>query len=292
MRMRLVLTAVVTVVLLAGCGGTVSPSAIDADPAATPYDGPMDVKPDYSDEATPREASGSAGLALECTGEPRRGGGGDYGDSGLESVQDSPQDALDNWIDEESGQLPEEGYRVERVDGRRVLLSYDVGAETKVAAVVRDGITDYNDDTGWGVETWASCDPAELGTDVAEDLGFQLWTDADGRPVPTTDVTSFPGAEHCDWQDLTWLYLGQASDMDQDLDIYLSGDTDGTFADSLSTAPDDSAALPDDATDTGWQRDGRELWLGDDPRAAYLVSVDDPTDVQLWPLVTEQVGCA
>ena len=102
---------------------------------------------------------------------------------------------------EESSQLPDDGYRVERVDGDRVLLSYDVGDRTRVAAVVRDGITDYNDDTGWGVESWSSCDPVELGADVAEDLGFELWTDAEGDPVPTSDVTSFPGPEHCDWQD-------------------------------------------------------------------------------------------
>lgn len=293
MHMRLALTALVGLLLLAGCGDDpVSASDLTADPAGTPYAGPMAVLPDHGDFAVALAASGSAGLAAECSGEPRRGGGGDYADGGLESVQETPQQALDNWIDEESAPVPHDGYRIERIDGDRVLLSYDVDELTKVAVIVRNGITDFDDDTGWGVESWASCDPAELGVDVAEDLGFQIWTDRDGRPVPTTDVTSFPGAEHCDWQDLTWLYLGQSTDIDREFDTYLSGDIDGIFADQLTTRPDASATLPKDATDTGWQRDGRQLWLGTDPRAAYLVSVDDPTDVQLWPAVTERIGCA
>jgi hypothetical protein len=292
MRMRLALTAVVAVVLLAGCGDTVGVDDIAPDPAGAPYDGPMHVKRGYSDEATVLEAAGAAGLALECDGEPRRGGGGDYVDGGLEKVQDSPQAAFDDLLDQERIEVPEDGYRVERVDDGRVLLSYDVDDRTRVAAVVHEGMTDYDDGTGWGVEAWASCDPAELGIDVAEDLGFQIWTDAAGRPVPTSDVLSFSGSEHCDWQDLTWLDLGMSADNDRDFDRYLSDDDEGQLLDFLSTASDDSAALPADATDTGWQRDGRELWLGQHPRAAYLVSVDDPADVQLWPLVTEQIGCA
>jgi hypothetical protein len=287
MRMRLAIAALVPVLLLAGCG---TETAIEADPAGTPYDGPMSVQPDYGDTAAPLEASGSAGMALECDGEPRRGGGGDYVDGGLETVQDSPEDALEDWLDEESPEVPEDGYRVERVDGGRVLLSYDVDDRTRVAVVVHDDITDFNDDTGWGVESWSTCDPAELGVEVAEDLGFEIWSDADGRAVPTTDITSFPGAEHCDWQDITWLRLGQDTDVDRAFDSYVSGYDEG-FGDALSTEPDASASLPEDAVDTGWQRDGREVWLGDDPRAAYLVSVDDPSDVQLWPAASQRIGC-
>lgn len=289
MRMRLVVAALVPLLLLAGCGdGT---TVVEADPAATPYDGPMHVKLDHSDEATALEASGAAGLALECTGTPRRGGGAGY-DDGLVEVQDTPQKALANWLDDEWAEMPEDGYRVERVDDGRALLSFDVGDQTKAAVVVADDVKDYRDHTGWGVEAWASCDPAELGVDAAEDLGVQLWTDAAGRPVPTTKVLSFPGAEHCDWQDLTWLRLGVASDIDRDFDEYLSGDDDGQLTDYLTTKPDRSATLPKDGVDTGWQRDGRELWLGEHPRAAYLVSIDDPTDVQLWPATTQPISCA
>jgi hypothetical protein len=194
----------------------------------------MNVQPDYSDTATPLEASGSAGMALECDDGPRRGGGGDYVDGGLETVQDSPEKALDDWLREERIQVPEDGYRIERVDDGRVLLSYDVDDRTRVAVVVHDDITDFNDDTGWGVESWSTCDPSELGVDVAEELGFQVWSDPSGRPVPTTDIKSFAGAEHCDWQDITWLLVGQDSDSDQDFDTYVSGGQE-EFGDALVT---------------------------------------------------------
>jgi len=41
--------------------------------------------------------------------------------------------------------------------------------------------------------------------------------------------------------------------------------------------------LPVDAKDTGWHRDGRELWTTADPNVVYLVAIDDPKDVQRWP---------
>jgi hypothetical protein len=286
MDVRLVVSLLVLPLFVVGCG---EDTVVAADPAGTPYEGPMYVKLDFADLATPLEASGAAGLALECDGEPYRGGGTGY-DDGLLEVQDSPEEALDNWLSDEWAEVPQSGYRIERVDGGRALLSWDVDDRTRVAVVVHDDVTDYQDDTGWGVEAWASCDPSELGVDVADDLGVEVWTDGDGRVVPTTEVVSFPGAEHCDWQDTTWLRLGVASDVDQKYDEYLSDD--GDLTDYITTPSDDSATLPDDAVDTGWRRDGRELWLGESPRAAYLVSVDDESDVELWPATTESIGCS
>ena len=223
MGVRLVIPALACLLLLASCGDD---TVAVADPAGTPYDGPMYVKLDYGDRATALEASGAAGLALECSGTPRRGGGAGY-DDGLVEVQGSPEEALDNWLDEEWAQVPESGYRIERVDDGRALLSWDVDDRTRVAVIVNDDITDYQDDTGWGVEAWASCDPSELGADVAEPLGFEIWTDADGDPVPTSEVVSYPGPEHCDWQDITWVVVGEATDVDREVDAYLSGDHDG-----------------------------------------------------------------
>jgi hypothetical protein len=54
---------------------------------------------------------------------------------------------------------------------------------------------------------------------------------------------------------------------------------------------DDDAALPEDATSTGWRRDGRELWLAE-KEAAYLVDIDDPGDVERWPAAKEPIMCA
>ena len=41
-----------------------------------------------------------------------------------------------------------------------------------------------------------------------EEHGYEVWTDSDGRVVPTRLLEVFHGAEHCDWQDMTFLSLG------------------------------------------------------------------------------------
>jgi len=158
--MRDVVLAIATAALLAGCGSSAVLS--DVEPVASPYSGPMYVPIDDPDDASVIDRSGAAGRALECDGDPYNGGAGDY-DTGLASVQGSAVRALETFLEEDLiEQLPAHGYRVERKNDRRVLFSYDVGKRTKVAFVVADGVRDYNDDEGWGVEAWAQCDPVEL----------------------------------------------------------------------------------------------------------------------------------
>lgn len=287
MRRTLQAAAAGTILLLAACG-TSTPVG-DGEPATNAHDGSMTLQPDFSDGATPLERSGAAGLALECDGAPYTGGGGDYVDGGLESVQDSPQEAVDNWLDNEAWayQIPESGYRVERDDGDRVLLSYDVGDQTKIAFVTADGIRDYNDDEGWGVESWGGCDPAELPAAVTDELGIGVWEDAFGQRVPVSETVSFQGPEHCGWQDITFLYLGTDGEDGQ----YLR-DVHAELGHSLQTTYDGTSALPRSATDTGLHRDGRQLWLSAGDDAAYLVSLNDPGDVERWPAAKRPVGCA
>ncbi len=167
-----------------------------------------------------------------------------------------------------------------------MLFSYDVDEHTVVAAVAADGITDFNDDTGWGIEAWAQCDPAELPDDVADDDGAVVWTDADGDRVPVTTITSFQGGEHCDWQATTFLSLGE-----YDGHAYL-GNPRGYLERHLTTTYETDSTVPADATDTGYEHDGRHLWLGTSPKAAYLVSTTDADDVQRWPWTTEEIWCA
>lgn len=280
------LLAVASLLLVAGCGEATV--VVDAPPASTPYAGRLDLPVSYRDSASVMKRSGSSGLALECTGRPSNGGGADY-DSGLSTVQSDPAGAVADWMHEEgswfSG-VPDSGYRLERRDDGRVLYSFDVDGRTRAAVIVSDSVHDWNGDTGWGVESWAVCDPAELPAEMTEEMGIVVWEDAAGNRVPTSRVTSYAGPEHCDWQDITFLNLGgpRGTQFLRDVDGELSGQTFGRF--------DGSVALPDDATDTGWHHDGRELWLADDERAAYLVSLDDPSDVERWPAAKEPVGCA
>jgi hypothetical protein len=272
---------------LSACG---HPAEIAVDSTVQrPYDGPMQVKPDYSDRATARERSGAAGRALECDGQPYDGGSGDYVDSGLESVQSDAREALANYQDE-AGLLdvPRDGFVVERVDDGRVLFSYDVGEQTKVAYIAADGLRDFDDDVGWGIESWASCDPAEFPAAVLAELGIRVWHDQQGNPVAVSTITHYPGPEHCDWQDITFLSMGDGRTQ------YLGGEGTHEFAGLhlLTTTYDGDAALPGDATDTGYEYDNWHLWLAADRSAAYVVDVDDPSQVERWPAAKDEIACA
>lgn len=273
-----------------GCGsdGTVVTGA----PGPSPYAGPMHVKLDHSDDATVAASSGAAGKALECTGDPYLGGGADY-ESGLVTVQDSAKDALSNLFDKDFGWVvPTTGYRVERSDDDRVLFSYDVEGLTRAAFVAADGIEDWKHHTGWGIEAWAQCDPAEFPASVADDFWMDVWTDASSARVPVTTVLSYAGPEHCDWQDVTFLRLGEdprGTARDR-VEEYVR-DTTGELARSLDGTFSDEATLPAEARDTGWRHDGRELWLVPDRSAAYLVSLDDHADVERWPASAQPIGC-
>jgi hypothetical protein len=228
--------------------------------------------------------------ALECDGKrPFFRATGDY-DAGLATVQSSAEDAFDNYVDE-SGfgyRAPVKGYRVERKDGGGALLSYDVGDRTKVAVVVADGIRDWDDDVGWGVVGWAQCDPSEFPAEVTDDLGIGVWEDASGRRLPVTRVRSFQGPEHCDWTDITFLLIGP----DEHRADWYVRDVNGEFSDLLNGTFADDATLPNDATSTGWRRSGRQLWLGHDKEAAYLVDRDDPHTAERWPAAKEPILCA
>lgn len=268
--MRSLLLAVAVTLVLSGCGS--SSVVVQGDPVPSPYDGPMDLPIDHRDEAAVVERSGSAGRALECDGDPYDGGGADY-DSGLASVQDSATEALANLFDEDPvGRLPEDGYRIERVDSGQV---------------ASDDVRDYNGDDGWGVEVWAACDPAELPARVTDALGIEVWRDASGRRAPVSEIESYGGAEHCGWQDITFLLLRSRDDTRE----YIR-DPRGELTDFLHTGYDGSATLPAGATNTGLHRDRRELWLSDTSDAAYLVSLQDAGDVERWPASKEPIRCA
>jgi hypothetical protein len=280
--------AAALLVVLTGCGTSTVVTA-ETDAPATPYDGPMQVERADEDSPDVMRRGGAAALALECDGEPYNGGGADYLEGDLYELGDTAERALANFLDAEAWAygLPTEGYRLEREGDSRALFSYDVARRTKVAFVVADGLRNYDDDTGWGVEAWAQCDPAELPDSFSEQADIGVWTDAQGRRVPTTTVKSFQGAEHCDWQEITFIHWREADEL-----VQYVGPGARDFRHLLRSTYDAAAALPDDVRDTGYRRDGRRLWLGADGTAAYLVSVADPTEVERWPAAREPILCA
>ena len=269
--------------VLAGCG---SSAVMTGAAAADPYAGPMRATQSFRDRASVMERSGAAGLALECDGAAYRGGGGDYQD-GLESAQGDAVNALVDWLDQEGWELPGTGYQVERDTGDRVLFSYDADGRTKIAMIAADGIRDFDDHVGWGIESWAQCDPAELPPAVTDALGIGVWQDAWGRRMPVTQVVSFEGPEHCGWDDITFLTIAESGHS-----IEYVRDANHELNQQLRAAFDAHSSLPKAAVDTGLQRDGRELWLGPGDEAAYLVSLSIPGDVEKWPAAMEPILCA
>ena len=268
------------VLLLAACGGSdpASEAVVERSESATPpYVGPLDA--------------GAAVAALECDGKTPYEHGEHFYDDGLATVQTSAEAALGDSM-RESGLIyavPADGYAVEREQAGRVLFSYDVDGRTKVSMFAVDDVRDWNDDEGWGVREWAQCDPSEFPEAVTDELDIGVWEDESGRRVPVTTIQSLKGSEHCDTTDITFLLVGP----EETADWYVS-DTRAHegFSGLLRTTFSDKARLPEGATDTGWRRGGRQLWIGPDQEAAYLVSLDDAHDVERWPAAKEPLWCA
>jgi hypothetical protein len=266
------------VVLLAACRSSSSPVLTEGR-VPSPYPGRLDVPLADAESTSWRAQTGSASKALECDTAPLIGERGYFGPN-LATVDRSAEAVLVRLLRESATTLPGKGYRVEREAQHRVLFSYDVSERTKVAVVAVDGVRDSTGHQGWALEAWAMCDPADLPEAVSASLGYQVWQDAAGTRVPTTTVRSFNGGAHCDWADVTFLEHGNRS--------YLR-DPHRKLADYLRTTYEPHATLPRDAKDTGFRRDGRELWEEPSGRAAYLVTSDD---VERWPAAKQPIGCA
>ncbi|MFI2433399.1 hypothetical protein [Streptomyces sp. NPDC018693] len=283
MRRGLVVVTVLAAVTTGACTDDGREGmVVQGTPPATPYSGRLDIpareQDEYSQEAI-RQASGAAGRALECDTGIFHGNGPDgwnESDGG-----DTPEDGLALYFDLFTPQVPRQGYRVERREADRVLYSYDVGGRTKVAVVVAK---DQRDRPGWGPETSASCDPAELPEGVGDDEWYEIWTDSDGRRLPVAEIHTSTGPEHCNWQSARFLDLGRHPDRR----TYVR-DPHGVLArDMLTTPYDGDARLPADARDTGYRHQDWQLWLTDDPTTAY---VRTPDGVEAWPALREDVAC-
>ncbi|MER6676632.1 hypothetical protein [Streptomyces sp. NPDC000983] len=284
MRTGLMAVAFVVAVTAVGCTDDGEGVVVEGSAPGTPYSGPLHVDaPDLDEDGrrATRIESGAAGRALECDGEIYSGGGSEpwsEGDGGS-----TPEEGLAAYFDIEQPDVPRTGYREERRDGGRVLYSLDVGGRTKVAVIVAE---DGRNRPGWGAETSASCDPAELPESFTDGQWYEIWTGRDGRRVPITEVHSSVGPEHCDWQSAHFLSTGDG----EDGRLYARDPSDVLPPGSLSMPYDGDARLPADARDTGFRYEGRELWLvDDDPSRVYIRTADG---VEIWPRVNDGFGCA
>ncbi|MEW2619016.1 hypothetical protein [Streptomyces sp. NPDC048106] len=282
-----VLAATVTAMTVAGCDGPGSVAdpgpglVVRGTPPATPYPGPLRLPAEKARDGssqTPRAVSGAAGRALECDGDVFDGSGSEDGWSASEGGA-TPEEGLALYFDMAKPELPAYGYRVERRERGRVLYSFDVGGRTKVAVVVAE---DQPNRPGWGPETSASCDPAELPQSFTATTEWEIWTGRDGRRVPVTRLSSSPGPDHCGWASARFLDLGGR--------IY-ARDPEGVLArDGLLAAPYRGRlrALPAEAYDTGYRYRDQRLWLTPGRATAY---VRTPRGVEAWPRLKAGVNC-
>ncbi len=203
----------------------------------------------------------------------------DFGPSGSDA---DPEAALALFLGDWLFALPPGGFAPAGIAEHRMLFTHSVAGVPKVAVIVADASeVELDAEDGWVVETFASCDPAEYDPSTDEQLFLTVWLDSDNARVPTSIVTSAPGDEHCDLESVTFLTFDNRQ--------YIS-DPEGLFKDTELNAPfDDNVDLPADATDTGYHRDGRQLWVSPDRSIAYLVADDH---VEAWPTATTPIGCA
>ncbi len=263
-------------VLTVGCGPAVVTQG--AAPVDDPYDGPLHLPVSEPDHPDPLVSSGAAVKALECSGKPYSGSTGR--NWGATSGHDNPVEALEAFIHDEATSLPLRGYREEREAENRVLFSYDVEGDTKVAIIVADGIADSHGGSGWGMETFAECDPAELPPSVTDELGLDVWVDEHGERAPTTVIRSTRGPEHCDWDSATFLDLKR--------DTFIKDPQGVLPPEWFEVTFDSDATLPPDAEDTGYSFRGQSLWVAPDRSAAYVVTKQG---TERWPAAIEFVGC-
>lgn len=259
-----------------GCGRS-ELVASPRDPATTPYAGPLYLNPSQRTGKSEKTA-GAAGRVVQCV---TRVSGGVGRDAYEGAAMSSPDGALEAAASEVGYIGQPADFVRERTDGSRVLYTYRVAGEVKQAMIIVDGPTLDRGKTGWHAESWARCDLSEFPDAVMDAHGLHRWSDANGRRVPTYELSSGPGPEHCGWQTATFLYLNDR--------IFVGNAPDDLVPEYVPDTYARSVPVPADATTTDYVRDGSLLWLAADRRAAYLGSKDS---AERWPATIKEFGCA
>lgn len=234
---------------------------------AHPYNGPLYVR----GAAEKHPHTGAAGNIVDC----RAWGNGGFNAAKVYmhgATADSPQRALDVAAGEGFYEGVQAGLEVAKTERDRVLYVLEVRGVVKRAFIVHNGpATKGAGGTGWYLESWASCDYAEFPRSFTDSIGLQIWTDPAGNPAPTKTIQGWVGPKHCHWESMTFLELGKAT--------YVRA-PQSDLADYFARPYQEKADLPGNAVDTGFQRDGRKLWLSHDKQLAYVGTKDK---VEAWP---------
>lgn len=268
------LPAAVLLAVVSACGHPAEKAKIST--AAHQYGGPLYVR----GAAEKHPHTGAAGNIVDC----RTWGHGGFSAAKVDmqgATADSPQKALDVAAGEGFYEGVQAGLRVAKTERDRVLYVLEVRGVVKRAFIVHNGPgTKGAGGAGWYLESWASCDYAEFPRSFTNSIGLQIWTDPAGNPVPIKKIQSFSGPAHCDWQSMTFLQIGRAT--------YVRA-PQSDLAHYFGRPYREKADLPGNAVDTGFQRDGRKLWLSHDRQLAYVGTKDT---VEAWPRTIHPLYCS
>jgi hypothetical protein len=177
--------------------------------------------------------------------------------------------------------LPATGFEPPVIEGAWARHRYAVGDRVKAIAVSTRWNPDIDPETGWEVVGLRACDPAEFD---AGDLGPRagtVWRDANGDPVRTDVITSYPGPGHCGWETTVFLSFGGAQFF-RDPKHVLKEYSVVTF--------DASSRLPADGVDTGLHTNEWHIFTIPSGRAVFVRTDGGP--IERWPRSSQEVGCA
>lgn len=261
---------------LSACGAERSLS----EAATFQYDGPLQLP--AGEGRNPR--AGAAGDVVDC--DTWGSGQAFHGEEYVEgATADDPDTAVDTAFSEGLFfSMPRDLLVAAKTDDR-VLYVAEVDGRPKAALIVHEGEgSEGAGGDGWYAESWAVCDAVELPSDFVAEIGYEVWTDADGRAVPTTELSVMRGPEHCDWQDMTFLTLPGPG-----AGPTFVRDPDPGLRDYFADPYEPHTELPADAVDSGFRHDGDRLWLAPDRSRVYVGTAAD--DVEAWPRTAQPLGC-
>ena len=231
---------------------------------------------------------------LQCDGPPSLVGGLGT-DWGGPAGRPTPDDTLGAFLALAVFDKPARGWVVARGRADWVLYVYPVDGRVRGALLVAIGV---GGTPGWSVADYRSCDASEFDpADLPPDL--HVWLDVEGIPVPTWRLQDRAGSAHCEWQSATFLTIGQRPNTIDGARTYVR-DPMGLFGPGFLgpgfptrevLASEFAAGIehPTDAVDTGWHRDGLDIWTVPDDHAVYVTGGPDGTE--RWPRETEQILC-
>lgn len=231
-------------------------------------------------EPAPAWAADLAGQ-LDCDG-ATPGLGGELGEfSGPSEPAAGPGAALQALLDQRVfASFPASGFEPPQVEGHWARHAYLVDGRRKAMAVTSDQVPGWPDGSGWQVVGIRSCDASEF--DPADGLTSDqtLWLDSSGDVLSTETIQSSPGPEHCGWQSVTFLWVGDAQ--------YLR-DPSGVLDGSTLVPFDDDVSLPGSAEDTGYHTADWHLFTVPAGDAVYVRTKD--ATFERWGGARDQVGC-